>query len=78
MGTQTEQNTKSQQVCHFVLIIFLSTSMHSCFLEDVKGKIAEAVPTKPKNAFKWQKADVVDFIKSLGFPNEATTFAEQV
>ena len=52
--------------------------MHSCFLEDVKGKIAEAVPTKPKNAFKWQKADVVDFIKSLGFPNEATTFAEQV
>ena len=38
----------------------------------------EPVPTKPKSAFNWDKTDVVEYIKSLGFPKEAAVFEEQV
>ena len=39
---------------------------------------AEPVRSKPKNAFNWDKTDVVEYIKSLGFPKEAAVFEEQV
>ena len=50
--------------------------------EDVKNEMAtpapEPVSSKPKNAFNWGKTDVVEYIRSLGFPKQATVFEEQV
>ena len=50
--------------------------------EDVKNEIAtpapEPVSSKPKNAFNWGKTDVVEYIRSLGFPKQAAVFEEQV
>ncbi|CAB4002524.1 histone acetyltransferase KAT6A-like, partial [Paramuricea clavata] len=49
--------------------------------EDVKNEIPipapEPVSSRPKSAFNWDKTDVVEYIKSLGFPKEAAVFEEQ-
>ena len=69
---------------HFLSLIVLLSRMFYYFSlgEDVKSEVAipvpEPVPSRPKNAFNWGKTDVVEYIKSLGFPKEAAVFEEQV
>ena len=70
----------------FSFIVLLSrisvTNFNYILGEDVNNEIAipaaEPVSSRPKSAFNWDKTDVVEYIKSLGFPKEAAVFEEQV
>ncbi|XP_046851077.1 histone acetyltransferase KAT6A-like [Xenia sp. Carnegie-2017] len=62
--------------------IVSSTAGIAGVVEDVKNEkvstpAPEAIASKPKNAFSWNKADVVEYIRSLGFSKEAMVFDEQ-
>ena len=65
-------------------VLELTSNFRYIFLlgEDVKNEIVipapEPVSSRPKNAFNWGKTDVVEYIRSLGFPKEAAVFEEQV
>ena len=47
-------------------------------IANTKVSPVKPIDPKPKNAFNWEKKDVVEYVRSLGFPKEAAMFAEQV